>query len=87
MFKVGDESEIGNYRLISVLPCFSKIPERIMYNIILKCLTANEILYKKQFGFREGHSTKHEIIQLTDQIKKSLEKIHLILGVFIGLSK
>ena len=26
---------------------------------------------KKQLGFREGHSTDHAIIQLTDQIKNS----------------
>ena len=31
IFKAGDESEMGNYRPISVLPCFSKILERIMH--------------------------------------------------------
>ena len=69
IFKAGDESEMGNYRLISA-PYFSKILERIMYNRLFKYLTANEIFYKKQFRFR-GHSTKHAIIQLIDQIKNS----------------
>ena len=55
-----------------------------MYNKLFKCLTTNEILYKKQVGFREGHSTEHAIIQLIDQIKNSLKKT---LGVFIDLSK
>ena len=55
-----------------------------MYNRLFKCLTANEIHYKKQVGFREGHSTEHAIIQLIDQIKNSLKKT---LGVFIGPSK
>ena len=32
VFKGGDDKELGNYRPISVLPCFSKILERIMYN-------------------------------------------------------
>ena len=32
IFKSGNNSEVGNYRPISVLPCFSKILERIMYN-------------------------------------------------------
>ena len=41
IFKAGDESEIGNYRPISVLSCFSKILERIMYNRIFRYLTAN----------------------------------------------
>ena len=33
-----------------------------MYNRLFKYLTANEILYKKQFDFREGHSTEHAVI-------------------------
>ena len=32
VFKTGDLYEISNYRSISVLPCFSKILERIMHN-------------------------------------------------------
>ena len=32
VFKTGDLKEISNYRPISVLPCFSKILERIMHN-------------------------------------------------------
>ena len=43
--------------------------------------------YFKKIGFREGHSTQHAIIQLTDQIKSSFEKNHFTLCVFIDLSK
>ena len=57
-----------------------------MYNRLFEYLTANEILYKKQFGFREGRSTEHAIIQLIDQIKSSFDKNHFTLGVFIDLS-
>ena len=32
VFKIGDFKEISNYRTIFVLPCFSKILERIMHN-------------------------------------------------------
>ena len=52
IFKASDKSEMENYRPISVFPCFSKVVEKIMYNRLFKHLTANEILYKKQFGFR-----------------------------------
>ena len=68
IYKADDVNEIGNYRPISVLPCFSKILERIMYNRLFKYLTTNEILYKKQFGFQKGHSTEHAIILLINQI-------------------
>ena len=32
IYKAGDNGDISNYRPISVLPCFSKILERLMYN-------------------------------------------------------
>ena len=32
LFKYGDPENVTNYRPISVLPCFSKVLERIMYN-------------------------------------------------------
>ena len=78
IYKADDVNEIGNYRPISVLPCFSKILERIMYNRLFKYLTTNEILHKKQFGFQKGHSTEHAIIQLIDQINNSFEKNHFL---------
>ena len=57
-----DENDLGNYRPISVLPCFSKILKRIMCNRLYNHLTKNNILYSKQFGFQKGHSTEHAII-------------------------
>ena len=87
VFRADHVNELGNYRPISVLPCFSKILERIMYNRLFKYLKTNEILYKKQFGFQEGHSTEHSIIQLIDQISNYFEKNHFTLGIFIDLKR
>ena len=85
VFKADNVNELGNYRPISVLPCFSKIIERIMYNRLFKYLKTNEI-YKKQFGFQEGHSTEHAIIQLIDQLIIVLKKIVLPL-VYLSISE
>ena len=79
--------KLGNYRKISVLPCFSKILERVMYNRLYKYLLDTNILYKKQFGFRERHSTDHAILQLVDQIHNNFEQNNFTLEVFIDLSK
>ena len=87
LFKGGGNYELGNCRPISVLPCFSKILEKIMYNRFYKYLTDNSILYKKQFGFQEGHSTEHAIVQLVDQIRNGFESKQYTLGVFVDLSK
>ncbi|XP_065650275.1 uncharacterized protein LOC136078429 [Hydra vulgaris] len=53
IFKTGDNTIMSNYRPISVLPCFSKLLERIMYDRPNKYLTKNKILYNKQFGFKK----------------------------------
>ena len=50
IYKTDDKSNLSNYRPISVLSCFSKILERIMYNSLYQYLTENKILYLKQFS-------------------------------------
>ena len=87
VFKSADESILTNYRPISILPCFSKILERIMYNRLYRFLCSHDILYEKQFGFQAGNSTDHAIIQLTQEIFQSFNENKFTLGVFIDLSK
>ena len=87
VFKSGNTSLMTNYRPISVLPCFSKMLERIMYNRLYKYLTENNLLYCKQFGFQKGHSPEHAILQLFEQINQSFDKSEFTLGVFVDLSK
>ena len=87
IFKGGEIWNLGNYRPISVLSCFSKMLERIIYNRLDKYLADDNILYKKLFGFQTGHSTEHAIIQLVDQINSNFEIDQYTLGVFIDLFK
>ena len=81
VFKTGDTGDISNYRPISVLSCFSKILERVMYNRLYKYLTDQKILHPQQFGFRKGHSTEYAIAQLVDQIYKSFEDDKQAVGI------
>ena len=48
IFKGGEVSDLGNYRPICALCCFSNILKKIMYNCPYKYLLNNNILYKKQ---------------------------------------
>ena len=50
LFKKGDNALMDNYRHISVLPCFSKVLERIIYNRLYSFICENNILYEKQFS-------------------------------------
>ena len=87
VYKAGDTFDLTNYRPISVLPCFSKILERIMYDRLFSYSSQEKILYSKQFDIQSGHSTEHAILQLVNQIHESFENSLYTLGVFIDLSK
>ena len=84
-FKSGKKELLTNYWPISVLPCFSKILERIMYNRLYEYLNQNNILYNKQFRFRGGHSTDHPLTDLVGNIYNSFNENIYTLGVFIDL--
>ena len=87
IFKSGDTSLLGNYRPISVLPVFSKILERIMYNRLYSFFNNNNLFFSKQFGFQKDTSTEHAILQITEEITKAFANKKVTLGVFIDLSK
>ena len=74
VFKRDGSADLSNYRPISVLPCFSKILEQLMYNRLYKHLNNSKVLYPKQFSFQKGHSTDHALLQFVDQIYESFER-------------
>ena len=45
-----------------------------MYKRLSKHLSEHNLLYQKQFGFQQGHSTEHAIMQLIDQINEKSER-------------
>ena len=70
-----------------MLPCFSKVLEHIMYNLLFKYLVENNILYSKKCYFQNIHSTDNAIAQLVDQIIESLKKktnINLVYSLTYG---
>ena len=87
LFKSGETYLTKNYRPISVLPVFSKLLEKVMYNRIYKHITNNNLFYEKQFGFQQKCSTEHAILELSEQIYQSSNNKEYTLGVFIDLSK
>ena len=74
IYKKDEEFLLTNYRPVSVLPCFSKLLERIMYNRLFKYLSENSILYEKQFGFQTSHNTEHAILLLVNQLYQSFDE-------------
>ena len=87
VFKANDKEEFNNYRPISVLSCFSKILEKIMYKRVIKYLDKNNILFQSQYGFRKKHSTNLATIELMTKILQAIENGEYTVGVFLDLAK
>ena len=50
-------------------------------------IDSNQIIYKYQFGFRQGHSTQQAIISLVEKITRSLDSRDIVIGIFLDLKK
>ena len=87
IYKSGDKKCINNYRPISVLPFFSKIFEKVIYNYLVDFMEKNNVIFKRQFGFRQKHSTQQAVITLVNNITNSLETGDIVISLFLDLKK
>jgi len=87
VFKKDDPHVFSNYRPISLLPCFSKILERLIYNRLDNFLSRCKILHDNQYGFRKHHSTDLALLDIYNKISSSLDLNHHTIGLFLDLSK
>ena len=77
----------SNYRPVSVLPVFSKLLERLMYNRLISFINENKLLYDYQFGFQKGKSTYMAMVMVIDKISDALDRGDCVIGVFLDFSK
>ena len=87
LFKAGHKSIFSNYRPISVLPAFSKILEKLLYNRLIDYLSKYNLLTDNQFGFRKNHSTEYALALLYNKISSAIDNNEVTVGIYIDLSK
>ena len=58
-----------------------------MHRRICKFLETHNILYPSQFGFRAKHSASHALINITEEIKHSIDNNIYGCGIFLDLKK
>ena len=83
----GDKCLFTNYRPISLIPVFSKIVERLIYNKIFDFLVRYQILFKSQYGFQRGRNTTQATLDFLKTVEKAIENEEFAIGIFCDLSK
>lgn len=87
IFKKGDKNKIENCRPISILPVFSKIVEKVIYNRIINFLNKHNLMFENQNGFLKGKSTSTAAAQLIEEVLSGIEIKEHIAGVYLDLEK
>ena len=65
--KKGDKQVVDNFRLVSLLPIFGKILERLIFNS-LEFLHENNLLNENQPGFRPSDSCEYQLLSIVHDI-------------------
>ena len=78
---------VSNYRPISLLPIFSKIFERIIYNQFIAYIEENKILDELQFGFQRNKSTEHAIYAIMTNLTEAFSKKLSSYCIFLDFAK
>ena len=65
----------------------AKILERIVFDQLCDYLQEHSLLTPHQSGFRPGHSTQDVLIKTMDDWHKELDSDHIVLALFVDLSK
>jgi hypothetical protein len=86
LLKKGDPLVPKNYRPVALLPIFSKILERAVFQQLVEYLDLNNLLKPDHHGSRQGHSTATALIQMYDQWLDQVDDGMMVGVMMIDLS-
>ena len=87
IFKKNDPTLLDNYRPISLLPVFSKIFERVIFDQLHNHFNLHNLYFESQYGFRKKHSTESAVLELVDKTIKHMDSGDVPISIFLDLSK
>ena len=87
VFKKGSQTNLSNYRPISLLSVFNKLLEKLMFNWSANFSEKRHLICNKQFGFHSHHLTDHAVLGIIDQVQKAIEDRDHSYGIFLDFSK
>lgn len=85
--KISSPSALSDLRPISILPCLSKLIEKIMEIQMKDFIEKNNILPSIQSGFRQGYSCATALLHVTDDIIRATDNGQSTALVLLDYSK
>ena len=85
--KSGDTEEPTNFRPINLLPILFKILEKVISTQLTEYLENNNLLNESQYAYRHNSSSEQALVNVVEQIYKSIDKVKISLLVLLDLSK
>ena len=86
LLKKGDPLIPKNYRPVALLPIFSKILERVVFNQLVRYLDSNSLIHPNHHGSRAGHSTATALIQMYDSWAEEVDRGNMVGVMMVDLS-
>ena len=86
LLKKGDALTPKNYRPVALLPIFSKILERVVFNQLVEYLDTNNLIHPNHHGSRSGHSTATALLQMYDGWVEEVDDGNLVGVMMVDLS-
>lgn len=87
IYKKGDRNEFGNYRPVGILPAWSKLFELAIAEQLMQFMVDCKLFRNNQHAYLKNKSTQTAIFDFLSRITEALEGGHLVLGMFLDLSK
>ena len=87
--KKGDKQVVDNDRLVSLLPIFGKILQRLIFNSLFEFLHENNLLNESQSGFRPSDSCEYQLLSIVHNIYASFDcnPPRDVRAIFLDISK
>ncbi|KAG7298080.1 hypothetical protein JYU34_018850 [Plutella xylostella] len=85
IFKGGSKSRATDYRPVSVLPCISKLLEKIVYDSIYQLITKN--IPENQHGFMRKRSVVSNLLQSSYYVLNNIDGGNQVDAIYTDFSK
>ena len=86
LLKKDDVLNPKNYRPVAIIPIFSKVLERVIFNQMVSYVTENNLIHPNHHAYRANHNTTTALLQLYDVWLDSLESREMAGVCFLDMS-